>query len=87
VPLGAPGLPGFLLEGFEEGDDKDNNDEDKRKGCENGAGLEPFESTSPEEDSRRKGLNDAPGEFNPVGRVEVAIGGQGSFIRSSSTVI
>ncbi len=74
--LVASSLPGFLLEGFEEGDDEDNDDKDKRKGGQDSAGLQAFESAGPQEDGGRQRLNDAPGEFDPVGWVEAAVGGE-----------
>ena len=65
----------FFLEGFEKGDDEEDYDEDKWKGGQDGSRLQAFESAGPKEDSRRQGLNDAPGEFDPVRRVEAAVGG------------
>ncbi len=76
MPVVAPSLPGFLLEGFEERDDEDDDNKDKRKGSQDGAGLQAFESPGPEEDCGRQRLNDAPGEFNSVGRVKAAVGGE-----------
>lgn len=40
--------PSLFLEGFKEGDDENNDDEDEGEGSQYGAGLEAFESTGPE---------------------------------------
>lgn len=72
----ASGLPSFFLEGFEKGNDEDNDDKDKRKGGQDSAGLEALESARPQEDAGGQGLNDAPSEFDPVGRVQAAVGGE-----------
>ena len=70
--------PGLFLEGFEEGNDEDDDDKNEWKGGQDGAGLETFESTGPEEDGCREGLNNAPCEFNVIRWVEAAIGGERS---------
>ena len=74
--LVASSLPRFLLEGFEKGDDEDNDDKDKRKGGEDSAGLQAFEAPGPQEDGGRQRLNNAPGKFDPVGWVETTVGGE-----------
>lgn len=66
----------FFFEGFEEGDDEDDDDEDEWEGGQDGAGLESFESSGPEQNSGGEGLNDAPCEFDMVWWVEVTVGGE-----------
>lgn len=69
-------LTSFLLEGFEKGDDEDNDDKNKRKGGENSAGLQAFETAGPQEDGGRQRLNNSPCKFDPVGWVEATVGGE-----------
>ncbi len=83
--MGAAGFrPGssypsdFFLEGFEEGNDEDDDDKDEGKGGQDGAGLQSFEPTGPQQNGSGEGLNDAPCDFNVVGWIEVAVGGQRS---------
>ena len=64
------------MEGFEEGKDEDDDDEDEGKGGEDSAGLETFEPSGPQQNGGGEGLNDAPCEFNVVGWVEAAFGGE-----------
>jgi len=66
----------FFLEGFEEGNDEDDDDKDKGKGGQYSAGLEPFESTGPEQNSSGEGLNHPPCEFNVIRWVEATVGGE-----------
>jgi len=66
----------FFLEWFEERNDQDDDDEDEGKGGEDGAGLETFESTGPQQNGGRERLNDPPGKFYMIGWVEATIGGE-----------
>ena len=66
----------FFFEGFEERQDEDDDDEDEGEGGEDGSGLEAFESSRPEENGSGEGLNHAPREFDVIGWVEAAVGGE-----------
>ena len=70
--------PGLFFEGFEKGNDEDDDDEDEGEGGKDGAGLQAFESSGPEEYGGGEGLNNAPSEFYVVWWVEAAVGGERS---------